>query len=157
MKLRIALLSVVATLTALPAAAADTVKIGFVTTLTTPAGAMGRDMVEAANIALDHIGHKMGGKDVEFIVEDDGFKPEIGKQKTDKLVKQDDVDFITGFIWSHVLLASKKSALDGGKFLISANAGPSPLAGKACHKNFFSSSWQNVTELCCREKHGCRR
>ncbi|MBT3640695.1 MAG: ABC transporter substrate-binding protein, partial [Acidiferrobacteraceae bacterium] len=143
MKFRIVLLSVVATLTALPAAAADTVKIGFVTTLTTPAGAIGRDMVEAANIALDHIGHKMGGKDVEFIVEDDGFKPEIGKQKTDKLVKQDDVDFITGFIWSHVLLASKKSALDGGKFLISANAGPSPLAGKACHKNFFSSSWQN--------------
>ncbi|HIE77119.1 MAG TPA: ABC transporter substrate-binding protein, partial [Gammaproteobacteria bacterium] len=73
MKFRIVLLSVVATLTALPAAAADTVKIGFVTTLTTPAGAIGRDMVEAANIALDHIGHKMGGKDVEFIVEDDGF------------------------------------------------------------------------------------
>ena len=122
---------------------ADNVRIGFVTTLTTPAGAMGRDMVDAANIALDHIGHKMGGKDVEFIVEDDGFKPEIGKQKTDKLVKQDDVHFVTGFIWSHVLLASRKSALDGGKFLISANAGPSPLAGKLCHKNFFSSSWQN--------------
>jgi len=85
----------------------------------------------------------MGGKAVEFIVEDDGFKPEIGKQKTDKLVKQDDVHFVTGFIWSHVLLASRKSALDGGKFLISANAGPSPLAGKLCHKNFFSSSWQN--------------
>jgi branched-chain amino acid transport system substrate-binding protein len=123
--------------------AADKVKIGFVTTLTTPAGAMGRDMVAAAEIALEHIGNKMGGKEVQFIVEDDGFKPEIGKQKTDKLVKQDDVDFVTGFIWSHVLLASRKSALDGGKFLISANAGPSPLAGKLCHKNFFSSSWQN--------------
>ncbi len=125
------------------ALAADKVKIGFVTTLTTPAGAMGRDMVEAAQIALDHIGNKMGGKEVEFIVEDDGFKPEIGKQKTDKLVKQDDVDFVTGFIWSHVLLASRKSALDAGKFLISANAGPSQLAGKLCHENFFSSSWQN--------------
>ncbi len=125
------------------AAMADKVKIGFVTTLTTPAGAMGRDMVTAAEIALSHIGNKMGGKEVEFIVEDDGFKPEIGKQKTDKLVKQDDVDFVTGYIWSHVLLASRKSALDAGKFLISANAGPSPLAGKLCHKNFFSSSWQN--------------
>ena len=143
MRLRIVFLSLAAALIALPAAAASTVKIGFVTTLTTPAGAMGRDMVEAANIALDHIGHKMGGKDVEFIVEDDGFKPEIGKQKTDKLVKQDDVHFVTGYIWSHVLLASRKSALDAGKFLISANAGPSPLAGKLCHKNFFSSSWQN--------------
>mgnify|MGYP001998074735 CR=1 FL=1 len=119
------------------------VKIGFVTTLTTPAGVLGKDMVTAAEIALAHIGGKMGGKDVDFIVEDDGFKPDIGKQKTDKLVKSDEVDFVTGFIWSHVLLASRKSALDGGKFLISANAGPSQLAGKLCHKNFFSSSWQN--------------
>lgn len=119
------------------------VKIGFVTTLTTPAGVLGKDMVTAAEIALAHIGGKMGGKDVDLIVEDDGFKPDIGKQKTDKLVKSDKVDFVTGFIWSHVLLASRKSALDGGKFLISANAGPSQLAGKLCHKNFFSSSWQN--------------
>ncbi len=125
------------------AQAAEKVKIGFVTTLTTPAGAMGRDMVEAAKIALEHIGNQMGGKEVEFIVEDDGFKPEIGKQKTDKLVKQDKVDFVTGYIWSHVLLASRKSALANDTFLISANAGPSQLAGKLCNKNFFSSSWQN--------------
>jgi branched-chain amino acid transport system substrate-binding protein len=50
---------------------------------------------------------------------------------------------VAGFIWSHVLLASRRSVLDGGKFLISANAGPSQIAGKLCHKNFFSTSWQN--------------
>ena len=50
---------------------------------------------------------------------------------------------MAGFIWSHVLLASRKTVLDSGKFLISANAGPSPLAGKLCHENFFSTSWQN--------------
>jgi len=122
---------------------ADSVKIGFVTTLTTPAGVIGKDMQNAVNLAVEHIGGKMAGKDVEILFEDDGFKPEIGKQKTDKLVKQDDVDFVTGFIWSHVLLASRKSALDAGKFLISSNAGPSKLAGELCHKNFFSTSWQN--------------
>ncbi len=126
-----------------PAQSADKVKIGFVTTITTPAGVIGKDMVDAVNLAIEDIGGKMGGLDVELIVEDDGFKPEIGKQKTDKLVQQDDVDFVAGFIWSHVLLASRKSALDGGKFLISSNAGPSQLAGKLCHKNFFSTSWQN--------------
>ena len=138
----IGLVSAVALL-ATPAVAADKVKIGFVTTITTPAGAMGRDMVDGANIALKHINNMMGGKQVDFIVEDDGFKPEIGKQKTDKLVKQDKVDFVTGYIWSHVLLASRKSALANDTFMISANAGPSPVAGKLCHKNFFSSSWQN--------------
>ena len=126
-----------------PVSAADTVKIGFITTLTTPAGVIGRDMVDAVNLALEHLDGKMAGLEVELMVEDDGFKPEIGKQKTDKLVKQHDVDFVTGFIWSHVLLASRKSVLDAGKFLISANAGPSQLAGELCHRNFFNISWQN--------------
>jgi branched-chain amino acid transport system substrate-binding protein len=130
-------------LAASPALAADKVKIGFVTTITTPAGVIGRDMVDAVNLAVEDIGGKMGGLTVDLIIEDDGFKPAIGKQKTDKLVKQDKVDFVAGFIWSHVLLASRKSALDAGKFLISANAGPSQIAGKLCHENFFSTSWQN--------------
>ncbi|MBU99835.1 MAG: ABC transporter substrate-binding protein [Rhodospirillaceae bacterium] len=125
------------------AMAAEKVKIGFVTTITTPAGVIGKDMVDAVNLAMEDIGGKMAGLDVELIVEDDGFKPAVGKQKTDKLVKQDKVQFVTGFIWSHVLLASQKSALGAGKFLISSNAGPSQMAGKLCHKNFFSTSWQN--------------
>jgi len=124
-------------------AQAESVKIGFVTTLTTPAGVIGADMKNSVELALEHIGNKMGKLDVELIMEDDGFKPDIGKQKTDKLVKKDDVDFVAGYIWSHVLLASAKSVLDADKFLISANAGPSQMAGKRCHKNFFSTSWQN--------------
>jgi branched-chain amino acid transport system substrate-binding protein len=126
-----------------PAKGADKVKIGFVTTLTTGAGVIGRDMKDAVDLAVEHIDARMAGLDVEIIYEDDGFKPEIGKQKADKLVKSDDVDFVAGFIWSHVLLASRKSVLDAGKFLISSNAGPSQLAGKLCHENFFSTSWQN--------------
>ncbi|MBO6864233.1 MAG: ABC transporter substrate-binding protein [Alphaproteobacteria bacterium] len=121
----------------------EPVKIGFVTTLTTPAAVIGNDMKNAFDLALEHIGGEMGGRKVEVIYEDDGFKPEVGKQASDKLVKQDEVDFVTGFIWSHVLLASSKSVLDSGTFLISANAGPSQLAGKGCHENFFSVSWQN--------------
>ena len=125
------------------AAQADTVKIGFVTTLTTPAAVIGEDMKQSVELAMEHIGGKMGGKDIELIFEDDGFKPDVGKQKVDKLVKQDDVDFVAGFIWSHVLMASAKPVLDADKFLISANAGPSQMAGKRCHQNFFSTSWQN--------------
>ena len=65
-----------------PAVAAEKVKIGFVTTITTPAGVIGKDMVDAVNLAMEDIGGKMAGLDVELIVEDDGFKPAIGKQKT---------------------------------------------------------------------------
>lgn len=131
-----------ATMLTSPALAAE-VKVGFVTTLTTGAAVIGNDMKNAVDLAVEHMGGKMGDLDLNVIYGDDGFKPETGKQVTDKLVKQDDVDFVTGFIWSHVLLASRKSALDAGKFLISTNAGPSPVAGKLCHENFFSTSWQN--------------
>lgn len=124
-------------------AQADTVKIGFVTTLTTPAAVIGEDMKHSVELALEHINGKMGGKAIEVIFEDDGFKPDIGKQKTDKLIKQDDVDFVAGYIWSHVLMASARPVLKANKFLISANAGPSQMAGKRCHENFFSTSWQN--------------
>ena len=140
---RLAALVTAGLLAATPAAAADKVKIGFITTITTPAGVIGKDMVDAINLAIEQIGGTMAGLPVELIVEDDGFKPAIGKQKADKLVKQDDVDFVAGFIWSHVLLAAQKSVLDSGTFLISSNAGPSQLAGPLCHQNFFSTSWQN--------------
>ena len=143
MKKLISALAATSVLASSSLAYADTVKIGFVTTLTTPAAVIGKDMQNAVNLAMEHIGGKMGGKDVEVIFEDDGFKPEIGKQKTDKLVNLDDVNFVSGFIWSHVLMASRKSALDAGKFLITSNAGPAPVAGKLCHENFFSTSWQN--------------
>jgi len=122
---------------------ADEVKIGFVTTLTTPAAIIGKEMENAVNLAMKHLGGKAGSHDLKVIFGDDGFAPETGKQVTDRLVKQDNVDFVAGYIWSHVLLASRKSALDAGKFLISANAGPSQMAGKLCHENFFSASWQN--------------
>ena len=123
--------------------AEDPIKVGIVTTLTTPAAVIGEDVKKAFELAHEHMGGKMGDRAVELIFEDDGFRPETGKQATEKLLKQDGVDIVTGYIWSHVLLASSKSVLDEGKILISANAGPSQLAGKRCHPNFFNVSWQN--------------
>ncbi len=120
-----------------------TVKLGFVTTLSTPAAVIGNDMRDAVELALEHINHKMGAADVEVVYADDEFNPQKGKQATERVLSQDKVDLVFGYIWSHVLLASASTVLDAGKILISANAGPSPLAGKGCHKNFFNISWQN--------------
>ena len=119
------------------------VRIGFLATFTGPAGAIGKDMRDAFELGLDQLGRKMGGLNVKMFYGDDTFKPGVGKQKVDKMVKADRVHFVTGHIWSHVLLASYKSVVGKGPFLISANAGPSPLAGKLCNKDFFSTSWQN--------------
>ena len=126
-----------------PALAADSIKIGFVSTFSGPTAVIGNDMRNSFELALDHLGRKIGGKPVEVIYEDDGQKPDVGKQKTEKLIQSDKVDFIVGYIWSNVLLASLKTAVDSKTFLISANAGPSQLAGELCSTYVFSTSWQN--------------
>ncbi|MBK19488.1 MAG: ABC transporter substrate-binding protein [Rhodospirillaceae bacterium] len=125
------------------AAKAKKIKIGFVTTLSGGPGVIGKDMRNSVQIALDHLGGKMGGIPVEVIFEDDQVKPEVGKQKTEKLLHKDKVDIVSGFIWSHVVLASRNSVVKAGKFLIISNAGTSKIAGRLCHKNIFSTSWQN--------------
>jgi branched-chain amino acid transport system substrate-binding protein len=122
---------------------ASKVKIGFVTTLTGGPGVIGKDMRQSVEIALDHLGGKMAGIPVEMFFEDDQVKPEVGKQKTEKLLSKDKVDFISGFIWSHVALASRNSIVKSGKIWVISNAGTSRIAGRLCHENIFSTSWQN--------------
>ena len=132
------------TLLAAPAMAQSTIKIGFVSTFSGPQAAIGEDMRRSADLALQHLGGKIAGKPVEIIYEDDQFKPDVGKAKSEKLTAQDKVNFVTGYIWSNVLLASLKTVVDDADtILISANAGPSQIAGEQCNKNFFSTSWNN--------------
>jgi branched-chain amino acid transport system substrate-binding protein len=124
-------------------AQSKSVKIGFISTFSGPTAVIGNDMRNSFELALDHLGRKMGGLPVEVIYEDDGQKPEVGRQKSEKLVQSDKVDFVVGYIWSNVLLASLKPVLDSQTFLISSNAGPSQIAGELCSPFFFSTSWQN--------------
>src|SRR5215472_7779448 len=119
------------------------IKIGFISTFSGPPAVIGNDMRNSFELALDHLGRKVGGLPVEVIYEDDQQKPEVGKQKTDKLIESDHVDFIVGYIWSNVLLASLKPAIDSKTIMISSNAGPSQIAGELCSPYFFSTSWQN--------------
>jgi len=129
---------------AAPAMAQAPIKIGFVSTFSGPQAAIGEDMRRSVELAKEHLGGKMGGKPFEIIYEDDQFKPDVGKQKSEKLVQQDKVNFVAGYIWSNVLLASLKTVTDeGDTILISSNAGPSQIAGELCNKNFFSTSWNN--------------
>src|SRR5215468_9154109 len=104
-------------------AQSKSVKIGFVSTFSGPTAAIGNDMRNSFELALDHLGRKLGGLPVEVIYEDDQQKPDVGKQKSQKLVESDKVNFVVGYIWSNVLLASNKPVLDAKTFLISSNAG----------------------------------
>jgi branched-chain amino acid transport system substrate-binding protein len=125
------------------AAQQKTIKIGFVSTFSGPVAAIGNDMRNSFELGLDHLGRKLGGMPVEVIYEDDAIKPEVGKQKTDKLIESDKVDFVVGYIWSNVLLASLKPLVDSKTMTIITNAGPSQVAGELCSPYVFSTSWNN--------------
>ena len=140
-------LAVLLTLVASPLTAQTPVRVGFVGTFSGPTAVIGNDIRDSFELALDHLGRKMGGLPVEVFYEDDQQKPEIGRQKTQKLIESNHVNFLTGYLWSNVLLASLKVAVDWQTFLISANAGPSQIAGELCSPFFFSTSWQNDQTL----------
>jgi branched-chain amino acid transport system substrate-binding protein len=120
-----------------------TVKIGFISTFSGPPAAIGNDMKNSFELGLDHLGRKLGGLPVEVIYEDDQLKPEVGVQKTQKLIESDKVDFIVGYIWSNVLLASLKPLVDSKTMTVVTNAGASQLAGELCSPYVFSTSWNN--------------
>ncbi|HZC54827.1 MAG TPA: ABC transporter substrate-binding protein [Xanthobacteraceae bacterium] len=120
-----------------------TVKIGFISTFSGPPAAIGNDMKNSFELGLDHHGRKLGGLPVEVIYEDDQIKPEVGVQKTQKLIESDKVDFVVGYIWSNVLLASLKPLTDSKTMTVVTNAGASQLAGELCSPYVFSTSWNN--------------
>ena len=124
-------------------AAAETVKIGFITSLSGPAGAIGKHMKDSVELALDHLGKKVGGEPVEVIWGDDQRKPDVGKQHADEMLKKHKVHFVSGIIWSNVMLAVAPAVTREKTFMIGTNAGPHELAGKMCSEYFFTTSWQN--------------
>lgn len=128
---------------AAPALAAEKLKLGFITTLTGPGGVIGKHMHDAAELALDHLDRKIGGLEAEVIYVDDQQKPEIARQLASELITRHRVQFISGVIWSNVMLAVEPLTRRHQTFLISANAGPSSLAGKNCSPYFFSASLAN--------------
>ncbi len=97
----------------------------------------------ASSSALKTLGNKLGGRDVELLVQDDELKPDVAVAKVKAFVERDKVDFVVGPIFSNILQAIMKPATDGGAFLISPNAGTSNFAGADCNPNFFVTSYQN--------------
>jgi branched-chain amino acid transport system substrate-binding protein len=138
------LLATVAVVAAIGSASAqEKIRIGLIYTLTGPPSVLGQQSKNAFELALKDLGGKMGGREVELFVADDGLKPDVAIQKVKELVDRDKVDFVVGPIFSNILQAIHKPVMDTGKILISTNAGASSFAGAACNPNFFVTSYQN--------------
>jgi len=134
---------VAAALLSMPALAQQKLKIGFISTFSGPQGVIGADMRNSVELALDHLNRRVGGLETEIIYGDDQFKPDVGVQVADEMMKKHQVNFVSGIIWSNVMLAVAPRVTGAGTFMIGTNAGPHQLAGAGCHEMFFTTSWQN--------------
>jgi branched-chain amino acid transport system substrate-binding protein len=122
---------------------ADKVKIGFISTLSGPSAAIGVDIRDAFQLAIKLNGGKLGGLPAEVLVGDDQFKPDVGRQLAEKNVKVDKVNFLTGIVFSNIMLAAVPMAFENKMIYVSPNAAPSPFAGKQCNPYLFVASWPN--------------
>jgi len=130
-------------LSVVPVQAVEPVKIGMITTLSTKAGYLGEEIRDGFQLAIDQEGGKLGGIPVELLVDDDGAKPEKAKQIADRFIQRDKVKILTGIVFSNVAIAVVPKVVQQDVIYVSANAGPSLLAGKECHPNYFNVAYQN--------------
>lgn len=126
-----------------PAFSADRLKIGVINTMTGPGSVLGREIKDGMDLALEHLGGRIGGLPAQLLYEDDQQRPEIGRQVAQKLLEQDRVDLIMGVIWSNVLMAVHGPIMQSGKVMIGTVAGTAPLAGEQCNPQFFATFHQN--------------
>lgn len=129
--------ALVAALAAGPALAET--KIGFISTLSGGAAHLGVDARDGFMLAME----RAGRDDVEVLIRDDALKPDVGKSLSDEMIQREGVEILTGIIFSNVAMAVVPPAVRQGVFYLSVNAGPSQLAGRGCHENYFNVAWQN--------------
>jgi branched-chain amino acid transport system substrate-binding protein len=135
-------LSLALAASAFSASAQEPVKIGFITTLSTPAGYLGEDMRDGFQLAIKQQGGKLGGIPVELVIEDDALKPANAKQIVDRMLESG-TKLYTGITFSNILAAVEPSITKAGFTYVSTNAGPSVLAGEKCEPGYFVASYQN--------------
>lgn len=135
-------LSALAAGAALPAQAGP-VKVGIALDLSGAFAVPGAEARDGFNLAIAQLGHKLGGQPAEFLLTDMGGSPDQAKQLVDRYVQRDKIDFFTGPIASNVTLAVAPSLAAAKVPYLSANAGPSQLAGAQCNPYFFGTAYQN--------------
>jgi branched-chain amino acid transport system substrate-binding protein len=136
-----AMLAIGALAFALSVQAAERLKIGFISTLSGPNAAIGIDIRDAFHLAIKLNGGRLGGLPVEVLVGDDQLKPENAKQLAERYLRLERVDFMTGSVFSNIVLAIAPDAFAAKTFFIAPNAGPSTYSGAQCSPFFFVSSW----------------
>ncbi len=80
---------------------ADDVKIGMITTLSGGGSHLGVDVRDGFMLALE----QSGRDDVEVLIQDDANRPDLARSLANEFMQRDEVDILTGIIWSNLAMA----------------------------------------------------
>src|SRR3982074_3233269 len=84
-------------------AAAQSVKIGYIATLSGQAAQLGIDSVDGFKLALQMLNGTVGGVAVELVFVDDQLKPESGNDEAKRLIEKEQPPIIVGTTFSNIL------------------------------------------------------
>ena len=110
-------------------AAAQTIKVGLVTTTSGVYATLGDQIDKAIKLYQKENANKLPpGVKIELIVRDDtGPVPDVGKRVTQELIQRDKVQLLTGFIWTPNTAAVAPLLTESKTPLIIMNAATSVL------------------------------
>jgi branched-chain amino acid transport system substrate-binding protein len=118
---------------AVPAFAADPVKIGLVLPMTGPFGAYGKQIEHGIRLYLAANGDEIAGRKIQIIVRDDnpGTAGDVSKRLAQELVVKDQVDLLAGFGLTPAALAVAPLSAEAKKPMIVMNAATSIITTRS--------------------------
>ena len=127
-------------LTALPAYAQETIKIGVLGPNTGPYAVIGEEVKNGFELYFSEIGNQAAGKTIEVIFEDSQAKPDVGLTKVQKLVESDGVSFLGGIVSSSVAYAVRDYVVDANVPLVVTVASADGLTQGQAAPNIFRTN-----------------
>jgi branched-chain amino acid transport system substrate-binding protein len=119
------------------------VKVGLLVPKSGVYAPLGRDMENGFRMYLDAKGGRLGGREVQVVVADEGGEPESGVPATQKLIQQDRVTTVVGVVNSAVALGVRDLVTDAKVPLIVANAGANAITGEQRSDYVWRTSFTN--------------
>ena len=129
--LAIAACAAAAALVALPATAADPIKIGLILPLTGPFSYMGRQVSAGVQLYLAENGDTVAGRKVEILLKDDAGTPDTTRRLAQEMVVNDKVTVLAGFGLTPQAFATAPIATQGKTPMVLMQAATSSATEKS--------------------------
>ncbi|MBL8486955.1 MAG: ABC transporter substrate-binding protein, partial [Rhodocyclaceae bacterium] len=118
-------------------------KVGLMLPYTGTFAPLGVAITNGFKLAVDELGGKLGGREVEYFTVDDESNPAKAPENTNKLIQRDKVDVLVGTVHSGVAMGMAKIVREAGTLWINPNAGADEVTGPLCAPHIFRTSFSN--------------